>query len=107
MGPLTLCLKRNKNLHMCLEWLLELCLFSAQSVKVGLRDTFSCTYYAEDCSTYAAEEYDSDGAEADLNLHPEAIILKPSQPITAGAIQALPALARDTDFTDSASLNFH
>ena len=79
----------------------------SQSVKVGLRDTFSCTYYAEDCSIYAAEEYDSDGAKADLNLHPEAIILKPSQPITAGAIQALPALARDTNFTDSAYLNFH
>ena len=74
-----------------------------QSVKVGLRDTFSCTYYAEDCSVYAAEEYDSDGAEAELNLYPEAIFLKPSQPITAGAIQTLPALsARDTDFIDPA-----
>jgi hypothetical protein len=79
----------------------------SQSLKVGLRDTFSCTYYAEDCSIYAAEEYDSDGAEAELNLYPEAIFLKPSQPITAGAIQALPALARDTNFTDSAYLNFH
>jgi hypothetical protein len=71
---------------MFLKWFLELCLCSAaQSVKVGLRDTFSCTYYAEDCSIYAAEKYDSDGAEADFNLYPEAIFLKPSQPITAGA----------------------
>ncbi len=60
----------------------------SQSVKVGLRDTFSCTYYAEDCSIYAAEEFESDGAEADLNLggNPEDIILKPSKPIIAGAI---------------------
>lgn len=90
-------LERNSGLHMCQNDSLSCaCALCSQSVKVGLQEAFSCTYYAEDCSIYAAEEYKSDCAEADLDLRPDAIILKgPSQPDITGSYQALSALARD------------
>lgn len=67
-------------------------------MKVGLRDAFSCTYYTEDCSVYAAEEYESDAIDTGLNLNSGAFIKGPAQPIMAGAIQwqILSELARDT-----------